>query len=254
MKLHYRTLGEGDSLLIIHGIFGSSDNWRGLANIFARDYHVLLPDMRNHGHSPHSEVFDYDCMVQDVLELMEDRGIERARIIGHSMGGKVAMHLASRHPNRVEKPVIIDIAPKYYPPHHQRIFEGFRSVDLWAIRSRGEADGQLAQVIPEVGIRQFILKNLARRDGGEAFHWRLNVGAIERGMDKIGQGLAKGARYDSEMLFIAGGESDYLLPKDHLLIRSLFPKAQITTIEGAGHWVHAEKPRELAKRVLDFMA
>lgn len=252
MKLHFRTLGnEGEPMIVMHGVFGSSDNWQTLGKVFAETHKVYLIDLRNHGNSPHSTEFNYELMVEDIVSLMREEGLSNAHILGHSMGGKVAMHLATKHPNLVNKLVVVDIAPKYYPPHHQQIFEGFHAVDLDQIKSRKEADDAMAQVISNMGIRQFILKNLTRTPNG--FAWKLNLQAIEQAIEQVGEGMETDVRFDGPCLFLAGGNSDYVLPEDHALIQSLFSNASIQTIEGVGHWVHAEKPKELAVSVLDFL-
>ncbi|MEQ9466831.1 MAG: alpha/beta fold hydrolase [Ekhidna sp.] len=253
MKLHFRTLGEGEPLIIMHGVFGSSDNWQTLGKVFADRFKVYLVDLRNHGNSPHSDEFDYDVMVKDVVELMEDEGISKAHILGHSMGGKVAMHLATQQAARVDKLIIVDIAPKYYPPHHQQIFEGFHSVDLATLENRKDADDQMAVVIKNFGVRQFILKNLDRNKDG-SFSWKLNLSAIERAIEKVGEGIEGDLRFEGQTLFIAGGKSDYITDQDHELIREHFPKALIATVKDAGHWVHAEKPKELGEMVIEFLA
>lgn len=252
MKLHFRTHGEGTPLLIMHGVFGSSDNWQTLGKVFSEHFKVYLIDLRNHGNSPHSDDFDYNVMVADMVELMDENGLDKAHVLGHSMGGKVAMNLATSHANRINKLIVVDIAPKQYPPHHQQIFDGFHSVDLPNLQSRKEADQQLEKVISNMGVRQFILKNLTRDAEGK-FAWKLNVSAIERAIDEVGQGLEDEVGFEGGSLFIGGGKSDYILAEDHVKIKTLFPQSEIFTIEGAGHWVHAEKPNELSKMVLDFL-
>jgi len=236
----------------MHGVFGSSDNWQTLGKEFAEHYKVYLVDLRNHGRSPHSDKFTYDAMAQDILGLMKDEGIDDAHILGHSMGGKVAMHLATNYPDKVNRLIVVDIAPKHYPPHHQQIFEGFRSVDLASIKSRKEADEQMSKVVSNMGVRQFILKNLDRDSAG--FRWKLNIDAIEASVEEVGIGLERGVHFDGPTLFIAGGKSDYISKEDHELISALFSNTQISTISGAGHWVHAEKPIELKESVLTFLA
>ncbi|WP_424962609.1 alpha/beta fold hydrolase [Ekhidna sp.] len=253
MKLNFRTLGEGDPLIIMHGVFGSSDNWQTLGKVFAERFKVYLVDLRNHGNSPHSDEFDYDVMVKDVVELMDDEDLKKAHILGHSMGGKVAMHLATQHTNRVDKLIVVDIAPKYYPPHHQEIFEGFHSVDLDSLENRKDADEQMAKVISNFGVRQFILKNLDRKKDG-SFGWKLNVNAIERAIDKVGEGIEGDVSFEGTTLFIAGSKSDYITDEDHDLIREHFPKALIASVKDAGHWVHAEKPKELGEMVMEFLS
>ena len=252
MKLNFRTLGPGDPLIVMHGVFGSSDNWQTLGKVFAEKFKVYLVDLRNHGNSPHSDEFDYEVMVKDVVELMDDEGLNQSHILGHSMGGKVAMHLATQYPERINQLIVVDIAPKYYPPHHQQIFEGFHSVDLALLQNRKEADEQMAQVISNFGVRQFILKNLDRRKDG-TFAWKLNLEAIEKAIEKVGAGMEDRISFDGTSLFIAGGKSDYITRDDHEVIHSYFPNAQIETINDAGHWVHAEKPQELCDMVIEFL-
>lgn len=253
MKLNFRTLGEGDPLIIMHGVFGSSDNWQTLGKVFAENFKVYLVDLRNHGNSPHSDDFNYQVMVEDVIELMDNENLSKAHILGHSMGGKVAMHLATEHAERVDKLIVVDIAPKYYAPHHQQIFEGFHSVDLPNLENRKDADEQMAKVISNVGVRQFILKNLDRKKDG-SFQWKLNVEAIERAIEKVGEGVEGDVSFDGNVLFIAGRKSDYITDDDHHLIRKHFPKATIATVKDAGHWVHAEKPTELGEMVIEFLS
>jgi len=236
----------------MHGVFGSSDNWQTLGKEFAEKYRVFLVDLRNHVKSPHSDDFNYDLMVDDVIELMEDEKLKDAHILGHSMGGKVAMHLATKYPERVDSLIVVDIAPKYYPPHHQQIFEGFRSVDLKSLENRKDADDQMSSVISNMGVRQFILKNLDRDKDGN-FSWKLNIDAIEKAASEVGSGLDEGVHFEGKTLFISGSKSDYIQREDHELIHSLFPNANILTIKDAGHWVHAEKPTELKESVLTFL-
>lgn len=253
MKLHFRTLGEGYPLIILHGVFGSSDNWQTLGKVFAEQFKVYLVDLRNHGNSPHSEEFNYTVMMEDVVELMKDEGIEHAHVLGHSMGGKVAMHLATNYSDLVSKLIVVDIAPKYYAPHHQQIFNGFHSVDLANLKSRKDAEDQMSKVISNMGVRLFILKNLNRDKEGN-FSWKLNVNAIEKAIEKVGSAIEDGVSFEKDTLFISGGKSDYIQKDDHPMIKSHFRNAKIETVEGAGHWVHAERPDELEKLVLNFLS
>ncbi|WP_462253750.1 alpha/beta fold hydrolase [Ekhidna sp.] len=252
MKLNFRTLGSGDPLIIMHGVFGSSDNWQTLGKVFSESFKVYLVDLRNHGNSPHSDTFNYDVMVEDVAELMNDQGITKANFLGHSMGGKVAMHFATQHSHMVDRLVVVDIAPKHYPPHHQQIFKGFHSVDLANLKNRKEADEQMAEVISNFGVRQFILKNLDRRKDG-SFGWKLNLEVIESAVENVGEGLEGEVSFAGKTIFIAGGKSDYINSSDKELIQKYFPSSQIVTVDGAGHWVHAEKPQQLSDLVLDFL-
>ena len=252
MILNFRTLGEGEPLIILHGIFGSADNWQSQAKAFAEKYKVYLVDLRNHGSSFHSEVFDYKVMSDDVAALMASEGIEKAHILGHSMGGKVAMHLACRFPQLVIRLVVVDIAPKHYLPHHQQIFEGFHSVNLPSLKNRKDADTQMSIIIKDIGVRQFILKNLYRDKDGQ-FSWKLNLSVIEQNIENVGAGLAEDYAYAGPVLFVSGSESPYIQPEDEIDIKSHFPSAAIVSVAGAGHWVHAEKPAELIAHVLQFL-
>ena len=252
MKLYFRTYGHGIPLIILHGVFGSSDNWQTLGKEFSKQYKVYLVDQRNHGNSPHSDKFDYNVMRDDVLELMYNEKIDQAHILGHSMGGKVSMCFATHYPERVNKLIVVDIAPKHYPPHHEKIFRGFHSLKLDQIKSRKEADGQMAQTISDFSVRQFLLKNLTRN--GEKFVWKLNLDIIEKNARHIGMPLNEEGRFNGHTLFIAGGNSDYILPEDEENIRVQFPNAELHTIPEAGHWIHAEQPGALRQKVMAFLS
>lgn len=252
MILNFRTLGEGEPLIVLHGVFGSSDNWQSQARVFAEKYKVYLVDLRNHGNSFHSDDFDYQVMSDDIVALMKSEGLEKAHVLGHSMGGKVAMYLASQFPQLVTQLIIVDIAPKHYLPHHQQIFEGFRGVDLPSLQSRKDADKQMSTIIKDFGVRQFILKNLHRNKDG-AFSWKLNLNTIEKNIENVGAGLPEGYGYSGPVLFVGGSKSSYIQAEDISDIEARFPNSQLITIQGAGHWVHAEKPVELIATVLDFL-
>lgn len=252
MILNFRTLGEGEPLIILHGVFGSSDNWQSQARAFAEKYKVYLVDLRNHGNSFHSDAFDYRVMSEDVQALMKSEGLEKAHVLGHSMGGKVAMYLACQFPQLVTQLIVVDIAPKYYLPHHQQIFQGFRSVTLSSLQSRKDADTQMSTIITDFGVRQFILKNLYRNKDGE-FSWKLNLSAIENNIEKVGAGLPEAYSYSGPVLFVGGSKSSYIQPEDNADISRRFPNSKLVTVEGAGHWVHAEKPADLIATVLEFL-
>lgn len=253
MKLNFRTIGEGTPLIVMHGVFGSADNWQTVGKVLAQTHKVYLVDLRNHGGSPHSDVFNYDVMAEDILELMADEQLQEACLLGHSMGGKVAMTFATKYPDRVSKLIVVDIAPREYPPHHQQIFKGFHAVKLDSLSSRSEADQQLSEVIGHSGIRQFILKNLTRDKEG-LFHWKLNLAAIEKAASRVGSRLAQDASFEKETLFIGGDKSDYIQETDKDEIKRIFPASSLSMIQGAGHWVHAEKPKELIQLVSQFLA
>ena len=252
MKLNFREIGEGnETLIIIHGLFGSLDNWATLGKGFAQGRKVYLIDQRNHGKSPHDEGFSYDLMADDLEEFMNDHDIKKATILGHSMGGKTAMKFAMKFPERIEKLIIADIGPKYYPPHHQTIIKALTSLDLAVMKSRGEGDKMMAEVISEFGIRQFLLKNLTR-NGQKQFEWKINLYGIIESIDNVGEGLEASLHYNGSTLFIRGDRSDYVLDEDVDAIQEQFPNSQLLTIQGAGHWVHAEQPEALFNAVTNF--
>lgn len=252
MKLHFRKFGKGHPLFVLHGVFGSADNWQTLAKYFAEQFTVYLIDQRNHGNSPHDDVMTYDAMVEDLATLMNDEGLTSIHLLGHSMGGKTAMTFSMKYPEKLNKMIVVDIAPKYYPPHHQQIFEGFHAIDLATLESRKEAEEIMASKIRDIGVRQFILKNLTRNTSNQ-FEWKVNLKVIEENIEIIGEGLSTDQKWSGEALFISGGKSQYILPEDEIIIKNYYPNAEIKTIEGAGHWVHAEKPQELLNLVLAFL-
>lgn len=251
MKLNYKRFGSGEPLMILHGFLGMLDNWQGQAKAFAEHFDVLILDMRNHGHSAHSDEHDYTSMMNDVLEMMDDLGLDFAHIIGHSMGGKVAMTLAQNAPERVRKLIVADIGPKQYPPHHQHIFAALRAVDLDAIERRGEAESYMLPHVPHDATRQFLMKSLYRPER-DSFQWRFNIDTLEREIANVGQATDE-MDFEGETLFIRGGASDYILDEDWPDIKILFPHAFLITIDGAGHWLHAEKPAEFIEAVNEFL-
>ena len=257
MQLHYHGLGQGESIIILHGLFGSSDNWLTIAKQLATAYKVYLPDQRNHGRSPWSEEFTYEAMSNDLMEFIREHGIQQPTLIGHSMGGKTAMRFAVRYPTSFRKLVIVDMAPKYYPPHHREILEGLRAIDLTTLQTRQQADEQLARHLPEVAVRQFLLKNLYRTESSpdepSRFAWRLNLPVIAREIERVGEALSYSEPVQRPALFLRGGRSRYVKDPDMNLIQQIFPQASLQTIADAGHWVHAEQPKEFVERVREFV-
>lgn len=252
MKLAYRETGEGKPLIILHGLFGSSDNWLSIAKMLGNEYKVYLLDLRNHGSSPHSDDFSYDAMSADLLEFIKEHSIEDPLIMGHSMGGKTAMKFALSNPEVLSKLIIVDIAPRYYPVHHDVILEGLQAIDIENLKSRREADETLAGYVKEQGVRQFLLKNLTRNDEG-GYEWKMNLPVISEKIENVGEGIKEDSSFEKPALFINGATSGYLQEKDEELIYRLFPEATIQTIQGAGHWVHAEKPEEFTNMVRAFI-
>ncbi|MBK6267039.1 alpha/beta fold hydrolase [Marivirga sp. S37H4] len=252
MKLHYQELGEGKPLIILHGLFGSSDNWMTIGKKLAENHKVYLVDQRNHGDSPHSDTHNYEVMATDLKEFIQEHKIENPHIIGHSMGGKTAMQFAVTNPDLYDKLIVVDIAPKAYPVHHDTILEGLKSINLTELNSRNDADKALAEYVPEKGVRQFLLKNLTR-DENKNFVWKINLSVIEKSIEAISKGLEKHLSTEKDTLFIGGSESHYIKNEDHIVIINFFPNAKVEMIEGAGHWIHAEKPEEFLEVVMNFL-
>ena len=247
MKLFHRALGEGKPLVLLHGIFGSSDNWLTQARMLSTHFRTYAVDLRNHGHSPHEEVFDYPSMVADVLEFIETNKIADPVLIGHSMGGKVAMNFAVAHPHKLQKLIVVDIAPKAYSMAHYVILEGLQAVPIAEITSREEADAALARFVDESDVRQFLLKNLQRKPEG-GFKWKLNLAAISDNIHKIGLDLQFPGKFEKPTLFVRGERSNYVKDEDFERIREVFPAAKIETLD-TGHWLPAEKPKEFVSLV-----
>lgn len=250
MKLFHRELGEGTPLMILHGLFGFSDNWQTHAKKLAEYYRVILVDLRNHGRSDWSDEFSYEIMANDVIKLAESLGIEEMILVGHSMGGKVAMHLAAKQEELLEKMIVVDMGIKGYPMHHDHILKGINSLDFQTISARREADQQLSQHIDSYGVRQFLLKNMYWKEKGQ-LAWRMNVPVLEREMPKILSGF-EAPEIFTPTLFIRGGMSNYVLDEDIPLLETQFPDMELVTVENAGHWVHAEAPNEFQEALLGF--
>ena len=254
MKLFFRQIGEsGPPIVILHGVFGSSDNWLTVSKpIAARGYRVFLLDQRNHGQSPHADAHDYVSMAVDLGEFLIDHDLEYPILVGHSMGGKTVMQYAMDFPGTFDKLVVVDIAPKFYPIHHAELMRGLRDIDLTTLKSRNEADAILSRYEPSLVVRQFLLKSLYRNEQGQ-FAWRLNLPVIERELHGIGDELTNPSIVTEPTLFIRGSESPYILDEDIPAIKRIFPNVQIETIEGASHWVQAEKPAEFIKTLVKFI-
>src|SRR5690606_86996 len=244
MTLHSQILGEGKPFVILHGFLGMSDNWKTLGNRWAEDgYEVHLLDQRNHGRSFHSDEFSYEVMAEDLKNYCEEHGLKEIILLGHSMGGKVAMQFAVTYPEMVSKLIVADIGPKAYPPHHQDILKALSALDFSKIKSRGEAEDILSKYIKDEGTRLFLLKNLYRKSKTE-LSLRINLPVLSEKIEEVGAALSENTVYDGDTLFLGGEKSGYIEPMDELLIKKHFPKARIKTISNAGHWLHAENPDE----------
>ena len=252
MKLHYKKLGQGQPVLILHGLFGSSDNWNGIGKKLADYFEVYLIDLRNHGRSPHSDGFDYQLMSDDLCEFVDDNFIEDAFVIGHSLGGKTAMTFALQHPDKVKRLIVVDISPRASQTYLHQILQGLMSIDLGVVKSRKAADKQLSLTIEDLTLRKFLLKNLYWKEQG-VLNWRFNLEIINREIKAVGEGIDNKKKFDNPTLFIRGGKSDYILNSDSVMIKSIFPEAEIKTISNAGHWLHAEAPVDFLNFVIKFL-
>ena len=254
MRLNAVEAGAGDPVVLLHGLFGAAQNWGAVQKRLATaGRRVVALDLRNHGASPWAETMDYPAMAADVAETLADLGAPRAAVIGHSMGGKVAMALALSHPGAVERLVVADIAPVAYPPALRPYLAAMRAMRLHPGLTRREADAALAAAVPEAGIRAFLLQNL-RFEGAEGPAWRLNLGAIAAAMPAIEGFPALPGPYTGPVLVTGGERSDYVRAEHHAAIRALFPAARFATVPAAGHWVHAENPAGFLALVEPFLA
>ncbi len=251
MQLNLQVSGSGAPFIIMHGLFGTLQNWSGQIKALSEHFTVYAVDLRNHGRSPHTETTSYPEMADDIIGLMDQQGLASAHILGHSMGGKVAMQLAMNHPQRVDKLIIVDIAPVQYPNHHGDVFRGLNAVQLSSLKSRGEADQQLAHYIDELSVRQFLLTNLYRTDAKQ-FAWRMNLPVLESCYDEISK-APTGPAFEKPVLFIKGENSDYITADYREQILSLFPQAEYRMIQGSGHWPHAEKASIFTRLVLNYL-
>lgn len=264
MKLFFRKSGSGKPLLILHGLYGSSDNWMSIGRALSDNFKVYIPDQRNHGRSPHSDRHDYESMREDLLELIEGEGLGKVILLGHSMGGKTAMCFASNYPERVGGLVVADIAPKSYKGiwrretlNHYDILRAMKEIDFSGVNSRRDVDGQLAASIKSKRIRSFLMKNLEKEENG-TYSWSINIDVLIRELDNIMDGINENCFDPSSpvgdfpALFIRGGNSPYIADEDMEFIKKLFPPARLVTIPGAGHWLHAEQPAAFIETIRDF--
>jgi esterase len=251
--LFHRIFGEGEPLFILHGLFGSSDNWVTLGKTFAKKYQVVLVDLRNHGRSSQSDLWNYPAMAEDIFQLAKKLGLPRINLLGHSMGGKVGMTIAGSYHDFLKKLIVADIAPKYYPIRHRKIMDGLLSINLQHLTSRKEADKQLAKYVHIPGIRQFLLKNLDR-DAENGFKWKLNLEIINNHLENVGVATIPSDKISIPSLFIRGINSDYITDEDIMEIRKYYANSTVESIGNAGHWLHAEQPDAFVKTVMEFIA
>ncbi|RMJ02588.1 Esterase YbfF [Marinobacter litoralis] len=259
VELNHRISGQGEPLILLHGLFGSLENLGGVARRLEDGWHIHGLDQRNHGSSPHTDEMTYPAMASDVVAYMDAQGIDKAHLLGHSMGGKVAMQVALSYPERVLGIIVADISPVSYQPRHDAILEGMKNLDLRGVKSRTEADSRLAEYVETPGVRQFLLKNLERIPKDEIeqddllFRWRLNLPVIDASYSNLSAAPEGDGPYDGAVLFIKGADSAYIQTKHQDTIQTLFPNAELKIIEGTGHWLHAEKADTFATLCRQFL-
>ena len=249
--LHSTIKGEGKPLLILHGYFGMSDNWKSLGNQFAEDFQVHLIDQRNHGRSFHEDEFNYEVLVEDLFNYIQFHQLEKVEIIGHSMGGKTAMLFAVTYPELVEKLIVVDISPRMYQPHHNAILAGLNSVDFSIENTRTLVDKKIAKLIPDFGVRQFLLKNVFWKEKGQ-LAYRFNLESLTENNPEVGEALPPFTVFEKETLFLKGDKSDYITENEEPIIEAHFPNSKIVEIKNAGHWLHAENPKQFYNEVCNF--
>ena len=251
MKLNYKVYGKGDPVIILHGLFGTLDNWRTIAGKLENNFTLFLIDQRNHGRSPHDPNMSIQYMADDLYHFMDDHSILSAHIVGHSMGGKTAMQFAINHPEKVNKLAVIDIAPKKYPAGHDEIFKALFAVDLEKIQSRSEAEEAMRPHIYREDVLLFLMKNLTRNEAG-GFEWKMNLPVLYQNYASLIDQIEHDQPHLGDTLFIRGEKSDYILDQDFHNIRDIFPRSKVVTIPQAGHWVHAEQADLLVKELQNF--
>ena len=244
-------MGSGPALVILHGLFGSWENWRVQAKQLSEYFTVYAMDIRNHGRSPHVDEIDYPLMAGDVLHTLQIHRVRRASLMGHSMGGKVAMRVALDSPEVVQKLIVVDIAPREYEPGHNEIFDALFALKIDVLRSRSEADEFIKPWVDDASIRAFLLKNLARTPNG--FEWKMNLTALKKNYSRLIGGIDSDKPFRGPVLFIKGAKSDYIQRVDQEKILRLFPNAAAKIIDSAGHWPHAEKSHIFNKIASDFL-
>jgi pimeloyl-ACP methyl ester carboxylesterase len=251
--LHSKIIGEGAPLLILHGYFGMCDNWKSLGNKFAKVFQVHLIDQRNHGRSFHSTNFNYDCLADDLYRYVIHHNLKKIVLLGHSMGGKTAMLFSVKYPDFVDKLIVADISPRYYQPHHNEILKALNSVNFTIQNTRKLVDQKIAELIPDMGVRSFLLKNVYWKGKG-ILGYRFNLKSLTENNIEVGKELPLNTSFKGNVLFISAGDSGYINNDDLSLIKSHFPNSSVTIMSDVGHWLHAEKPNLFQELVINFIS
>ena len=249
--VHSKVLGSGKPLIILHGFLGMSDNWKSLGNRYAENFEVHLIDQRNHGRSFHSDDFSYDLMVDDLKTYIDFHKLKDCILLGHSMGGKTAMQFAITYPELTQKLIVADIAPKTYPAHHQYILKALSEVDFSIQKSRKEIENVLKKYINEVGVIQFLMKNIYRKEKTE-LAYRFNLKVLKEKYNEVVSTFHSEIDFNKPTLFLKGSNSDYISNDDSISINRNFSNSKIKEIQNAGHWLHAEQPQEFYNETMKF--
>ncbi len=252
MELNHKVFGEGDPVIILHGLFGMLDNWQTIAKKLAENYMVYIVDQRNHGRSPRMDDISYTLMAEDLAAFMESQWIHSAHIVGHSMGGKTAMQMAMDHEDMVETLIVIDISPTASQRGHDDVFKALHSVDIANLEKRSDAAASMSQYIDQEGVKQFLLKNLTRRKEG-GYAWKMNLPVLTEKYERILDPIQSSGSYDGPTLFVKGGRSRHIQDEDLGMMRELFPNYVMEEISEAGHWVHADDPAKTLDLINSFI-
>jgi len=254
MKLFFRHMGKGNPVVILHGLLGLSDNWVTFGRQLASDFEVFIPDLRNHGQSPHDPVFNFTVLVEDLHELIEDQGLKKVNLIGHSLGGKIAMFFTLEYPDLLDKLVVVDIGLRKYSPNleHQMLIDAMMEVDFSSARSRSDVDRQLEQNVHSLKLRQFLLKNIYWKDK-ETLGWRVNLPILKESLPRMLEGITTDKKFPNPVLLVRGGLSDFVTDADLPAMVKQFPHTSVKTLANASHWVHADAPGEFYSLVHEFL-
>ncbi|WP_375239720.1 alpha/beta fold hydrolase [Aurantibacter sp.] len=253
MQLHSNIIGSGKPFLILHGFLGMGDNWKTLAKVFAEQkLEVHLIDQRNHGRSPHNADFNYEVLCEDLKSYCTEHNLKDVILLGHSMGGKTAMLFSTLYPELVSKLIVADISPRFYPIHHDAILSGLSSLDFSTLKTRGAADKALSEYINDTGTRMFLLKNLYWVEKGQ-LGLRINLDVLKEHVSEVGEALPIHSKFSKNTLFLRGDKSEYIPATDEKLIKTHFPEVIIKTVDNAGHWLHAENPKQFYEFVIEFI-
>ena len=252
MTLHHKSYGSGFPLIILHGLFGSLDNWATIGRLWGEHFHVFTYDARNHGRSPHSTSINFEIMADDLRDFMSQHHLASAHLLGHSMGGKTVMQCALTYPELARSVIVVDVAPKSYAGKHDLVLDALSALEPGQYKTRKEADQALSTRMTDVATRQFLLKNIARKEGG-GFVWKMNLPVLREHYAEIAGNITVDGSYAGPALFVRAGRSRYVAEEDKPAIKRLFPKATIATLKKAGHWVHADAPDDFTSLVFRFL-